>query len=284
MKRRRFVVPLLCAAAIAAGAVVIVAAVLLRRDTTLEFQLVDSVSGKWVWDATMKIQGREALAYYQTDAGPSWYTFTHLAPGASALDLSAPGYTPVSVPVALRRGANRIERPIVMTGLEIPGLTRFVLFESLDNSDIVVQLRPVGQDGKAVQNHPCLAVWVGARVSVETVGGLPARDSVDSGAARGQELFRGEVPWTWDPAPEAVFRYSARIAGAVMKADPSPLRVIDYLVVVPDPRAITKPELDSLMQRIWGLDEATRAAALQAEKGRLRFFTDTSWNVKARQE
>ena len=33
-----------------------------------------------------------------------------------------------------------------------------------------------------------------------------------------------------------------------------------------------------------GLDAAARASALQAEKGRLRFFTDTSWNVKARQE
>jgi len=284
MRRRRLVVPLLCAAALAAAAVVIVAAVLLHRDTTLEFQMVDSVSGKWVWDATMKLQGREAQGYYQTDAGPSRYSFTHLAPGASTLEISAPGYKPMSVPVVLHRGANRIARPVEMTGLEIPGLARFVLFESLDSSDIVVQLRPVGQDGKAVQNHPCLSIWVGARVSVETVGGLPARDSVDSGAARGQELFRGEVPWTWDPAPESVFRYSARIAGAAMKADPSPLRVIDYLVVVPDPSAITKPELDSLMQRVWGLDAAARASALQAEKGRLRFFTDTSWNVKARQE
>jgi hypothetical protein len=283
MKRRSLIL-LLCAAVVAAGAVAITAAVRLHRDTTLQFQLVDSVSRRWIWDVTMKIQGRETRGFYQTDAGPAWYAFTHLAAGLSALELSAPGYTSVTVPVSLHRGANRIERPFEMTGREIPGLTRFVLFESQDNSDIVVQLRPVGLDDKAVQNHPCLPIWVGARVSVETVGGLPARDSVDAGKARGLELFNGEVPWTWDPAPESVFRYSARIAGADMKADPSPLRVIDYLVVVPDPLAITKPELDSLMQRLWGLDEAARAAALQAEKGRLRFFTDTSWNVKARQE
>jgi hypothetical protein len=283
MKRRSLAL-LLCAAVVAAAAVAIVAAVRLHRDTTLQFQLVDAVSRRWVWDATMKIQGRETRGYYQTDAGPSLYTFTHLVPGASSLELSAPGYRPVTLPVRLRHGANRIERPVEMTGLEIPGLSRFVLFESQDGSDIVVQLRPVGQDGKAVQNHPCLPIWVGAHVFVETVAGLPARDSVDSGAARGQELFSGRVPWTWDPAPESVFRYSARIAGAGMKADPSPLRVVDYLVVVPDPLAITKPELDGLMQRIWGLDGDARAKALQAEKGRLRFFTDTSWNVKARQE
>ena len=105
-----------------------------------------------------------------------------------------------------------------------------------------------------------------------------------SGAVRGPELFSGEVPWTWDPSPESVFRYGARISGASMKADPSPLRVIDYLVVVPDPLEITKQDLDSLMQRIWALPDAARTAALQAEKGRLRFFTDTSSDVKARQE
>jgi hypothetical protein len=274
MTHRRLVVLLLCAAVLLVGAAAIVAAVMLHRDTTLEFQLADSVSGRWVWDVTMKIQGREARGYYQSDAGPLWYRFTRLAPGASTLELSAGGYRSQAVPVVLHRGANRIARPIEMTGLEIPGLTRFVLFESLDNSDILVQLRPVGQDGKAVQNHPCLPIWVGARVYAQA----------GTAEVRGSELFSGEVPWTWDAAPESVFRYAARISGAGMKPDPSPLRVIDYLVVVPDPLAITKPELDSLLQRIWSLDDAARAAALQAEKGRLRFFTDTSWNVKARQE
>ena len=38
------------------------------------------------------------------------------------------------------------------------------------------------------------------------------------------------------------------------------------------------------MRRVWGSrTTAARTAALRAEKGRLRFFTDTSWNVKARQ-
>jgi hypothetical protein len=257
------------------GAAAVTTAVLLHRDTTLQFRLVDSVSRGWVWGVTMKIQGREAVGFYQSDAGPTWYDFTHLSPGASTLELSAPGYRPLTVPVTLHRGANRIEKPLEMTGLEIPGLARFVLFESLDNADIVVQLRPVGQDGKAVQNHPCLPIWVGARVYAQA----------DGGTARGQELFSGAVPWTWDPAPESIFRYSVRISRGSMSADPAPLRVIDYLVVVPDPLALSRQELDALMRRVWALpDEAARAAALRAEQGKLRFFTDTSWNVKARQE
>jgi hypothetical protein len=223
----------------------------------------------------MKIQGREAVGFYQADAGPIWYDFTRLAPGASTLELSAPGYRPLMVPVILHRGANRMEKPLEMTGLKIPGLARFVLFENPDNADIVVQLRPVGQDGKAVQNHPCLPIWVGARVYAQA----------DGGTARGQELFSGKLSWTWDPAPESIFRYNARISGASMRPDPSPLRVIDYLVVVPDPLAISTQDLDAFMQRVWTLtDEAARAAALRAEMGRLRFFTDTSWNVKAKSE
>ncbi len=283
MKRTAFLL-VLGAAILALGAAALTVTVVLHRDTTLEFQVRDSVSERWVWDLTMKIQGREAKGYYQSDAGLTSYRFTHLRPGAAVLDLSAPAYRGVTVPIVLRRGANRIDRPIEMTGTEIPGLTRFVIFESLDNTDIVAQLRPVGTDGKAVLNHPCLPIWVGARVSVETVGGLPARDEVDHGAGRGRTLFEGEIPWTWDPSPDSVFRYGARIPGARLADDPAPLRVIDYLVVLADPLQVTPAGLEQIMARIWPLDDRARAAALQAENGRLHAYVDTSWNVKARAE
>ena len=66
-------------------------------------------------------------------------------------------------------------------------------------------------------------------------------------------------------------------------ADSAPLRVIDYLIVVPDPLKLGREELASLMGSIWKLGGMeARRAALEKERGRLRYFTDTSWNVKAR--
>jgi hypothetical protein len=50
-------------------------------------------------------------------------------------------------------------------------------------------------------------------------------------------------------------------------------------------QAEQRAEMEQLMSRIYAMDDPTAvAAALDAEKGRLRYFIDTSWNVKARQE
>jgi hypothetical protein len=122
-------------------------------------------------------------------------------------------------------------------------------------------------------------------VSVELKNGVPVAEETEEGSARGEELFRGKVDWSWDPAPETQFRYSALIPMDSIKAHPSAYRIIDYILVEPNPLAITREELDQLMSRVYGLeDSAAVAAALDAEKGRLRWFLDTSWNVKARQE
>ena len=177
------------------------------------------------------------------------------------------------------------------------------MFETLDGNDIVVQVRPVEKGGAAILNHPCLDLWVGCRVFAQlptsaggvgpapggpnASGGAPPEDRgrTNATADRGRELFRGQIPWTWDPSPEATFRYSARITGADMKDDPSGLRIIDYLVVAPDPKKITRSELDALMARVQTRgDPAAVSAALDAEKDRLRWFTDTSWNVRVTQE
>jgi hypothetical protein len=128
-------------------------------------------------------------------------------------------------------------------------------------------------------------LWIGCRVSVQMKGGVPAREQSDEGGERGEELFRGQVSWTWDPAPETQFRYSARIPLAKVREHPSAYRVIDYLIVEPNPLAITRDELADLMTRVYAMDDpAAVAAALDAEKGRLRWFLDTSWNVKAREQ
>ena len=285
MTKRTRIALLAAAAAVLACAGAAIAIVALRVETTFEFQIRDSVSGRWVWDAVMRIQDREIFGFYQSDAGLLTYRFSRLKPGNATLQVAAQGYAPVSLPVSLRRGANRQEKPIDMLGLEIPGLTKFFIFESLDGSDIVAQLRPVGTSGSAVLNHPCMDLWIGCRVSVQVKNGVPVREEVEEGSGRGAELFRGEIPWTWDPAPEGTFRYSARIPGAKIKEDPSGFRVVDYLIVIGDPRKIPKKDLRELMARVYSVDDTGAvAAALDAEKGRLRYFLDTSWNVKARQE
>ena len=67
------------------------------------------------------------------------------------------------------------------------------------------EFRPVNTAGTVILNHPCMDLWIGCRVSVQVKDGVPVREETPSGSSRGKELFRGEVPWKWDPAPgEAV--------------------------------------------------------------------------------
>ena len=170
-----------------------------------------------------------------------------------------------------------------MVGVRIPDLKKFSVFERNESGDIVAVLRPVSSAGIAVLNHPCLDLWIGATVSVQMMDGSPAVDEAASGTARGRELFRGPIAWTWDSTPEHQFRYSARIPGGKIAGDQSDYRVIDYLIVVPDPRSISRAELETLMSRVYAMrDPGAMAAALDAEKGRLAYFVDTTWNLKAR--
>jgi hypothetical protein len=275
---------------VALGVLVLLAATVtmtlwLRSDTTLEFSVRDAVSGRWVWMASMHVQDRARVGFFQSDTGLRRYRFTHLIPGATTLNISAAGYQEVSIPLTLRRGANTMTSPVSMIGLSIPDLSGFYIFERIDAGDIVGELRPVDGTGATIVNHPCMDLWVGCRVSVQLKDGEPALEETDTGAARGRELFQGEIPWAWDPAPEKKFRYSVRIPGALTKQDPSHYRVIDYLIVEPDPLKITREELAVLMGRLYSISDPSRlTAALDAERGRLHYFIHTSWNVKARQE
>lgn len=266
------------------AAVVLLAVLVKSRNapSTLEFMVVDAQSGGWVWDLTARLQGRYLRGYYQSDAGPIRFHLTKLSRGNGTLEMTAPDYEPVRIPVRLKAGVNRLDAPVLLTGLQVPGLDHFLAFETPKGTDIQVQLRPVRADGKAILNHPCLPLWIGCTVSVEMKDGAPVREEAEAGVSRGTTLFNGPIEWRWDPAPETQFRYAAVIPGSAISNDPAPLRVVDYLIVVPDPRKIGKDELASLMVSIWELPTArARNEALEKQKGRLRYFTDTSWNVKA---
>ncbi len=279
MKLRVPLIAILVPSALAATALAVFLA-MASFDTSLQFGFEDSVSGGWVWGAVARLQDRALIGFYQSDAGPIPYRFTHLKPGDATLTIEARGYEPASVPVALKRGSNLLRTPIRMVGTEIPSLVGFAIFEKPSGADILCELRPVGEDGSAVVNHPCLPIWIGCRVTTQLRNGVPIREPVDTGSSRGEELFSGKVDWTWDPLPQTVFRYTARIPGARIAANTAPYRVIDYLVIVPDPRAIEPAELDALMSATPPLaDPDALRAYLEKEKGRLRYFFDTSWNV-----
>jgi hypothetical protein len=91
--------------------------------------------------------------------------------------------------------------------------------------------------------------------------------------------------WVWDAEPEASARYSIRIPGVKMRPDPVPFRVVDFLIVVPDPRRIDSTGLETLMSRATqSRDLEALGAFLEKESQRLRYFFDTSWTVKGREE
>ncbi len=250
-------------------------------DTTLEFRVVDAVSGGWVYGAAIRLQDRFMLAHFQSDHGAVPQRFTRLKPGPATIEVSAPHYLPQSVAVTLRRGANVLAAPIEMVGYEIPDLARWVLFEQQVDGGIVSELRPVSRAGSAVLDHPRLDIRVLARITVQTFGGNPTRERTEEGAERGQELFAGLAEVEWDAAPETSFRYRATIPGARIRPNADPWWVVDYLVVVPDPRRITAAEVDEALRAVLSLAPSEVEAVLAPYRaaGRLIPYPFTAWNV-----
>ncbi|MBN2553235.1 MAG: hypothetical protein JXB06_10730 [Spirochaetales bacterium] len=281
MKTRRVLIPVLVVIVIVAVAVAVYL-VMNPVDTTLEFVVRDAVSKSWVWEATFSLQDRVIRSHFQSDRGPVPQVFTHLEPGEATLEISAPSYVEQSIPVTLKRGENRLSEPIDLVGYEIPDLTKWIIFEDRVGNDLVQEIRPVSSEGPAVLNHPCLDLWIGARVSVQIYDGLPAQEETEEGSERGEELFKGVLQWEWDGIPETTFRYSSFIPGSKIKANSDPYWVIDYLIVVPDPRKITREEIDRIMEKAWELPPEAIEPYLEpySEEGKLKPYVFTSWNVE----
>jgi len=274
-------IPVLIIAAIAAVAVVVYVT-MNPVDTTLRFEVRDAVSKGWVWDATFSLQGRIVRSHFQSDRGPVPQVFTHLKPGEATIEVNAPSYVPQSVEVTLKRGENRLVEPIDLVGYEIPDLVKWIIFEDRVGNDIVQEIRPVSSEGPAVLNHPCLDLWIGARIAVQVYDGLPAQEETEEGSVRGEQLYKGILDWQWDATPETTFRYSSSIPGSQIKANADPYWVIDYLIVVPDPRKIGPEEVDRIMEEAWDLPPEAIQAYLEPYKneGLLTPYVFTSWNVE----
>ena len=268
MRRRRILLVVAIAlAASAAGAALVATRPASPFETTLEFRIRDRVSGEAVWDVTVTIQDR-FLRTYNAGAGEP-LVFTRLTPGPAVLEVAAPDYQPVKVPITLRRGRNRIDEPVDLVGLQIPNLSHFMVTEEVSGAELHATIWPISNEGPAVVNHPALDLWVGVRISAQRPGGT-----------RGETLFAGEIEWRWDPAPGVLARYRAQIPlGQIDDGGASPV-VIDYLVVVPDPLAIERDEAAAIVTAAWTEREPASLPAYLARYGdRFDFSLHTSWNV-----
>lgn len=251
-------------------------------ETTLRFRVVDAVSQDWVWNVTLKLQNRVMRTFYQADQGSAELEFTHLKPGRWELEIAAPSYEPQRVPVRLKRGRNVVAEPIRMKGLEIPSLSHFIVVDKRDQGRFVLEVRPVGMDEKAVLNHPCLDIWIGALISAQTRGGRFTDKAEDTGSERGEAIFAGKLEWEWDAAPETSFRYTVPVPADKLRRSAAPYWVIDTLIAIPKPGKITRAELDTIMSKVYQLgDFKAIAAYLDQYKDRFQYYLPpTSWNVK----
>lgn len=278
MKTRRWIIlSLLILIPIAVGVAIRQASV----ETTLSFKVLDSVSGGWVWDLEARLQNRLINGYYQSDIEPyPGFTFTHLDRGDFILELAAPHYKEKRIPVTIKTGENVIAEPIEMVGFEIPDLDKVLIFESNRGQDINGELRPVNSIGLAIENHPCMDIWIGAEVSVQLKDGAPISEPAQEGSTRGQSLYKGSVEWFWDPSPETLFRYSFIIPSDRMIDHPASYVIIDYLVALRDPRIMTGEQMEQILGEVWDISDTEDFLSILESYEGISFYFDTSWNVQ----
>lgn len=253
-------------------------------DTTLEFQVRDATSKAWVWNFLAELQDRAVRGFYQSSGGLIVYRFTKLKSGTWEMSVRAPSYIERRVEVHIKRGRNVLPEAIEMRGYEIPDLQRFYVFAEPRGKDIVIELRPAGSDGRAIVNHPCLDLWIGCRVSVQMKDGVAVQEPTLEGSTYGGELFRGNVQWEWDPSPDRTFRYRARIKASEIEEHDAPYRVIDYLIIVPDPRVIEKEEINMILSAKADISDSEKLKSLLGSyHGRLSYFLYRTWNVPGAQ-
>jgi len=254
-----------------------------QSETTLEFTVLDSVSGDWVWDLEITLDNNIIHGYFQSDRGTRPFKFRNLTPGEFTIQLSAPHYHTLRVPVKMKRGKNILHEPIMMEGYEIPDLDRFLVFEELIQDEFIMNLRPVSTTGRAIINHPCMNLWIGFRVTEQMIGNEIALGETDIDATRGKELFKGKLDWEWNPDPIIQFRYFTGITIKDFQSSKADLLVFDYLVLVPIEGEIEEEELEKITNKAWLIqDQADLIHYLQAFNDQFSFYIDTSWNVRGK--
>ncbi len=269
--------------AIAIGSLVIIALavffITMRLDNTLEIKLIDSVSKAWVWNAEVKIDGRFTRMFYQSDTGSRTYTFSDLVPGTWELSAEAPDYTGVKIPVTISPGRNRLKSPIELAGFRIPGMKEVFVYKDRDPDNLILNPRPIDANGQGIGRHPCIDMWFGLRISVQTANGVFVRVPAETGSERGEVLFEGKLDWTWDSYPDAFYRYGITLPKSSVKRHNAPYNVYDYVIIFPDPRKITKKEIDETMTDLVRNRDVTKVtSALEGLGDKIAYFITTDWN------
>lgn len=255
---------------IAAGLVVLWA----RAPAAPSFEVRDAVSKSWVWDSTIRLENRVIRGFYSTS-----YRFTHLHPGTFDLTVSAPHYEPARVRVRVGFGRSTFTAPIYLVGYEIPDFSRFAVAANRGARGLELELAPADKGGHLIKVFPCMDLRIAVRVSVQLKGGAPAIAPVEEGAARGARIFEGKVGWTWNPAIDAVYRYTAAVAG--IPPDAGPYVVIDYVVIIPDPRKISAQEVGALVDGLVRINDVRALAVfLEPYRDRVRVESGSLWNVR----
>ena len=250
-------------------------------DNILEFSIQDKVCGSWVWNANITFQDRVIQSFYQGDAGIKTLRFTDLKTGEWKLTISAPLYKPETIIVNIKKGFNSLIDPIELTGLSFSDLHHFVVFETINNNEIVSELRPVNSKGESSLKHPCLDIRIFTMVSEQMKDGLFARNSESADSYRGNLIFAGEIDWSWDSGFDTIFRYSAHIPGSELSDSKAAFLIIDYLIIIPDPEQMDSDNMDELSLKLSETSEIEAMIELLDSFGtKIRYFLTTSWNVE----
>ena len=249
-----------------------------RAPATLSFEVRDAVSRSWVWDSTVRLQTRVIRGFYSTS-----YFFTHLRPGTFDLTVSAPHYEPTTVRVRIRAGRTNTVAPISLVGYEIPDFSRLTVAANRGARGLELQMTAVDATGNLIKVFPCIDVRIAARVSVQLRKGAPALTPSTEGAERGTMLFQGKVDWTWNPATDAVYRYDAVVPG--VPPDAGPYVVVDYVVLIPDPRKISSQDVDALTSELLRINDARTVDAfvrlsMDKVKNKVKMETGSLWNIR----
>lgn len=245
-----------------------------RAPAALSFEVRDAASKSSVWDSTVRLQNRVIRGFCSTS-----YRFTHLRPGTFDLTVSAPHYEPASVRVRIRTGRTNTIAPISLVGYEIPDFSRLTVAAKRGARGLDLQMTAVDTAGDLIKVFPCIDVRIAVRVSVQLKGGAPALTPSKEGAERGTRLFRGKVDWTWNPAADAVYRYDAVVPG--IPPDAGPYVVVDYVVLIPDPRKISSQEVDALTSELLQINDARAlGVSLRPYINKVKMESGTLWNIR----
>ncbi|NLV84171.1 MAG: hypothetical protein GXY60_06375 [Spirochaetales bacterium] len=248
----------------------------LNRPVTLEFSVIDSVVGAWVWDFEAKIQDKTINGYFQSDRGPKTYRFTNLKPGTWTLTIHAPSYRSVELQMELKKGINTIETPIVMEAYQIDGLAQFLAFEQQVQGGWDISLRAATAENSAILYHPPLDL----RVFVQVYPWNRTQPSDYQKLDDAQTLYWGQLPWTWDTTLESQFRYNAHLEYGLLAKQTVSACVIRYLVLVRNPDSVDVGLFATTADKLASMQNLDQALAyLKQAVPEVPYYTDISWDV-----